>query len=139
MKKHTASQSETKKAESPKENLSQEYTEQTEEAQPSQSSDGSAQAAEPTAEEKAQEYLDQMLRIQAEFDNYRKRVMREKSDLIKYAKESILTELLPIRDNFLRALAALEEHINKENHKFFEGVELIFHRHAVGDPGHRPL
>ncbi len=75
---------------------------------------------------KSKEYFDQMLRIQAEFDNYRKRVTKEKADLQKFATEGIFGEILPILDNFERSLNALEEHVSDENRKFFEGVELIY-------------
>jgi len=75
---------------------------------------------------KSKEYFDQMLRIQAEFDNYRKRVTKEKADLHKFANVEIFSEILPILDNFERSLNALEEHVSDENRKFFEGVELIY-------------
>lgn len=75
---------------------------------------------------KSKEYFDQMLRIQAEFDNYRKRVTKEKADLQKFANVGIFGEILPILDNFERSLIALEEHVSDENRKFFEGVELIY-------------
>ncbi len=75
---------------------------------------------------KSKEYFDQMLRIQAEFDNYRKRVTKEKADLQKFATEGIFSEILPILDNFERSLTVLEEHVSDENRKFFEGVELIY-------------
>jgi molecular chaperone GrpE len=77
-------------------------------------------------QKKAQEYFDQMLRIQAEFENYRKRVNKEKSELRKYANENLLAEMINIIDNFQRALTALEEHVTPENHKFYEGVEMIY-------------
>lgn len=78
------------------------------------------------AQKTSSDYFDQMLRIQAEFENYRKRVTKEKSEFFKYANEKIISEILPILDNFQRALDALEEHVTKENHKFFEGVEMIY-------------
>lgn len=77
-------------------------------------------------DEEQQDYFNQMLRIQAEFDNYRKRVNRERDDFRKYAIEQVLLELLPIIDNFRLALTSLEEHVVPENHKFFEGVEMIY-------------
>ncbi len=49
---------------------------------------------------------DRLLRTAAEFDNYRKRVDRERRDLSEFAAADVLTELLPILDNFARALAA---------------------------------
>lgn len=53
------------------------------------------------------ELSDRHLRLQAEFDNFRKRTLKEKADLIKSGGESVLITILPILDDFERALAAL--------------------------------
>ena len=50
------------------------------------------------------ELNDKYLRLYAEFDNYKKRVQREKEDLIKYGNEDILYHLLPVMDNLEMAL-----------------------------------
>jgi molecular chaperone GrpE len=50
------------------------------------------------------EYKDKYLRLSAEFDNYRKRTQREKMDLIKYASEDVIKGLLPVVDDFERAI-----------------------------------
>ena len=76
--------------------------------------------------DEAKEYFSQMQRIQAEFDNYRKRVVKERSELIKSANENLLLEMLPLIDNFQRALMSLEEHVIPENKTFCEGVEMIY-------------
>jgi molecular chaperone GrpE len=54
----------------------------------------------------AEEHRDRYLRGAAEFDNARKRVAREREDYTRYANESLLRELLPVLDNFDRALQA---------------------------------
>jgi molecular chaperone GrpE len=64
---------------------------------------------------------DRLLRTAAEFDNYRKRVERERRDLADYMKADILAELLPIVDNFERALQAPSSDIDSLR----KGVELI--------------
>ena len=64
---------------------------------------------------------DRLLRTAAEFDNYRKRVERERRDLADYIKGDVLTELLPILDNFERALQAP----STEPDPLRKGVELI--------------
>jgi molecular chaperone GrpE len=64
---------------------------------------------------------DRLLRTAAEFDNYRKRVDRERRDLADYIKGDVLTELLPILDNFERALQAP----STEPDPLRKGVELI--------------
>lgn len=77
-------------------------------------------------EVKYNELNDSYLRLRAEFDNYRKRTLREKADLIKMGGESVLTGLLPIIDDFERALDVMKK--NGETNAFVEGVELIYNK-----------
>lgn len=56
------------------------------------------------AEKKAKEHYDRLLRLSAEFDNYKKRTTRETRELVKYANENLLKELLSIVDNLERAI-----------------------------------
>jgi molecular chaperone GrpE len=80
--------------------------------------------AEPEAKAKdAAERHDQLLRLGAEFENYKKRMQKEKSDLIKFGNESLLKALLPILDNLERAI----DHGKKtnENGPLLRGVEII--------------
>jgi molecular chaperone GrpE len=63
---------------------------------------------------------DRLLRVAAEFDNYRKRVDRERRDLAEYTAADVLTEVLPIIDNLERALTAAAE-----ADPLRKGVELI--------------
>ena len=56
-------------------------------------------------QEELTEQKDQVMRIAAEFENYKKRMMREKSNALKYAGEPILREILPVVDNLERAIA----------------------------------
>lgn len=74
-------------------------------------------------QEKAAIY-DQLLRRQAEFENYRKRVERERSEAYQRARSEVLLELLPIVDNFERALSSLEKG-DGEAAALRQGVELI--------------
>lgn len=67
---------------------------------------------------------DQLLRRQAEFENYRRRVERERSDVYQRARSEVLLELLPIVDNFERALSSLEKG-EGETTALRHGVELI--------------
>src|SRR5512135_549741 len=60
---------------------------------------------EPKPEEKLAEMQDKYLRLSAEFDNYRKRTLREKIELTKYASENIILDILPLMDDFERAIA----------------------------------
>lgn len=72
----------------------------------------------------ADERLESLKRLQAEFDNYRKRVTKEKSELFQYATEDLIYELLPIVDNFERAIYGAGKSGSKEN--FLQGVEMIY-------------
>ena len=67
------------------------------------------------------EYHDQLLRTRAEFDNYRKRTARERRELINYASEDLLGDLLPVVDDLERALAADAQ----ESDAYRRGVEII--------------
>jgi molecular chaperone GrpE len=69
---------------------------------------------------------DKYLRLQAEFDNYRKRTLKEKMDLIKSGGESLLVNILPVVDDFDRAIKMMET--AQENTAIAEGVNLIYKR-----------
>lgn len=74
--------------------------------------------------EKLAEMQDKYLRLSAEFDNYRKRTLKEKMDISKYAGEELLKEILPVMDDFERALNHMESSANCEGIK--EGIDLIY-------------
>ena len=76
------------------------------------------------AKAKAEEHYDHLLRLQADFDNYRKRSQKEKTELIKYASERIVGDLLPVLDNFERAASAAK--VNPDIIAFSQGVDMIF-------------
>ncbi|MEL7567954.1 MAG: nucleotide exchange factor GrpE [Dehalobacterium sp.] len=63
-------------------------------------------------------------RLQADFENFRRRTRAEKEDLLQYASEGVITKLLPVLDNFERALSATKE--REEGKGFLDGVEMIF-------------
>ena len=75
-------------------------------------------------EEKYDEMNDSYLRLMAEFDNYRKRTIREKADLIKTGGESVLTNLLPVIDDFERALDNIRQ--TEDITAVIQGIELIY-------------
>lgn len=76
------------------------------------------------AKAKAEDYYSQLQRLQADFDNYRKRTQKEKTELIKYASEHLVEDLLPVLDNFDRAVSAGK--VNPDFASFSQGVEMIF-------------
>lgn len=75
------------------------------------------------AKAKAEDHYVQLQRLQADFDNYRKRTQKEKTELIKYASERLVGELLPVLDNFDRAVSAAK--VNPDFASFSQGVEMI--------------
>ncbi|MFV0392021.1 MAG: nucleotide exchange factor GrpE [Paludibacteraceae bacterium] len=77
-------------------------------------------------QEKYEDLNDKNLRLMAEFDNYRKRTLKEKSDIIKNAGERIFTDMLPLVDDFERAMQAMETSEDVVSVK--EGVELIYNK-----------
>jgi molecular chaperone GrpE len=114
------------------EQIQQEITDNTEEAsQQTEKDTESTENAEPTVEvdplEAAQaeiaELKKQMLYKIAEFDNYRKRVIKEKADLIMNGGEKVLTAILPVMDDMERALEQMQKAENIQ--AVVEGVQLI--------------
>jgi molecular chaperone GrpE len=77
-------------------------------------------------EEKTKELHDKYLRLSAEFDNYRKRTLREKSELILTASESILKKIIPVVDDLERGLLAVEQ--AKDIDSLKQGMLLIYGR-----------
>jgi molecular chaperone GrpE len=74
------------------------------------------------AEAERDERVNDLKRVAADFENYRKRVARDQESLAARAHERLVTELLPVLDDLERALAAAEEH---EEAKLEEGVRLV--------------
>ena len=99
-----------------------------EEQDPASCTDLNAQLAALTAErdrlaaEKAEVY-DRLLRRQADFDNFRKRVERDRSDFLQYAGMEFIREILPVLDDFERALK-----VESADTTYARGVELIYNR-----------
>jgi molecular chaperone GrpE len=74
--------------------------------------------------DKAAEFADKILRLQADFENTRKRIEREKQDFVKFANEGIILELLNILDDLERTVSLAETH--KDNPEvFLKGIEMI--------------
>ena len=79
-----------------------------------------------TAQETSEEQKDKYLRLSAEFDNYRKRTMKEKAELILNGGEKSLSSILPVVDDFERAIKTMETATDVQAVK--EGVELIYNK-----------
>jgi molecular chaperone GrpE len=76
------------------------------------------------ARDEAAQYLDHLRRLQAEFDNYRKRVVKEQTDLAELGAMPVARRLLEVLDDFELALMAADETHDFE--KFVKGVELVY-------------
>lgn len=95
------------------ENVVEETTETTQDNQETQVADDLA--------DKILKLNDQHLRLMAEFENYKKRTLKERADLIKYSGERVFVDMLPIIDDFERALA----HLPEEDSPIKEGIIMI--------------
>ncbi len=72
-----------------------------------------------------EEYLDRIKRLQADYDNYRKRALRENLEHIKRANKDLIEKLLPIIDNFEIALETGKK-LKKEGDDFYRGIKMIY-------------
>jgi molecular chaperone GrpE len=77
-------------------------------------------------EEKMAEMQDRYIRLSAEFDNYRKRTLREKMDISKYAGEDLLLKIIPIMDDFDRAMKHMDTTDDCADLK--NGIDLIYNK-----------
>jgi molecular chaperone GrpE len=93
------------------------------ESEPASDKEGEKEAS---AEEKLAEMEDRYLRLSAEFDNYRKRTLREKIELTKHAGENILISIVPVMDDFERALKSMETSTDCIAMK--NGIDLIYNK-----------
>ena len=75
---------------------------------------------------KMQEMNDKHLRLQAEFDNFRRRTIKEKAELIKSGGESVLVNILPIVDDFERAIESMKDIPDEDTGK--QGTKLIYNK-----------
>lgn len=77
------------------------------------------------SQKEIEELKDRLIRRQAEFENYKKRTTKEKQDIITYASEEMVKDLLPILDNFERAL---EVEVDEKSKSLYEGVEMVYNQ-----------
>lgn len=77
-----------------------------------------------TAQAEAAGYLEDLQRLKAEFENYRKRILKEQTELAERASVALVHRLLAILDNFELAVAASEE--TRDFDRMLKGVELVF-------------
>lgn len=97
---------------------------QANEAQDETSSDSDANPLVDQLRAQSEENLQRMLRVQADFDNFRRRTRLEKEDYLKYAASGIVEELLPVVDNLERALSSSE--IGNDFEALAKGLNMIY-------------
>lgn len=78
--------------------------------------------------EKAEKYLANWQRSQADLENYIKRVEQEKSETVEFANRILILDLLPILDDFERALISLPVELGEEKKNWTEGIELVYNK-----------
>ena len=118
-----------------KEELKEEQTEQRSEETPEENTENQENTEEQKTEEQTETKTEEKpeekkededlntryMRLMADFQNFRRRTEKEKSDIYAYGNEKLVADLLPVLDNFERALAAAAE-----GDKFAEGMQLIY-------------
>jgi molecular chaperone GrpE len=87
----------------------------------------------------ADTYKDQLLRLAAEFENFKKRVESDKMEFVKFSNEKIIKDLIPVLDDFERALSTGNQGSDADSFK--KGVELIYQKlyKLLGDKGLKPI
>jgi len=71
------------------------------------------------------EMNERFLRVSSDFKNYKKRVEKEKNDIYSYANEKLICDLLPVMDNFERAVLSAESE-NGTSEKMLKGIEMVY-------------
>ena len=94
----------------------------TEETQQTEAAEESLEERLAAAEARAEEHLNDLKRVAADFDNFRKRSARERQETIAFANERLVKELIPVLDDLARALQAADEH---QEAQLEEGVKLV--------------
>lgn len=121
------SEEQKKEAQTPEDEVKKETgsaeTSETPEEDNAPETEKTEEKSEEKTEEKADDGNEKYVRLMAEFQNYKKRVAKEKNDIREYATEKLVMELLPVLDNFERALAASAE---DDPAGYAKGMELIF-------------
>ncbi len=100
---------------------SENMVEKKEEQLPENLAMGEVKSERPSPEEELTELRDKYLRLYAEFENYKKRVQKDKDDLIKSCNETILYEILPVMDNLEMALSHSADRVSEG---IVKGVEI---------------
>ena len=106
------------------ENVENTAAETTTEASPEAENSAEEATVESSLADKILEMNDKHLRLMADFENYKRKTIKERADLIKYGGEQVFINLLPIIDDFERAI----QHLPEEDSPIKEGIVLIHNK-----------
>ena len=112
--------------EEPSNEAAEEAAPDAEQQEPEQTPEEKLQAQVDSLTQELDDFKDKYLRLSAEFDNYRKRTLKEKAELILNGGEKTITTILPIIDDFERAMATMQKATDVDAVK--EGVALIYNK-----------
>ena len=76
------------------------------------------------SKELAENYYDRLLRLQAEFDNYKKQMIKEREETMKYSNEKLVLQLLPVYESLENGVQSAKN--NDTNDALFKGIELVY-------------
>jgi molecular chaperone GrpE len=88
-------------------------------------SEGEAEAVASRLREELADADDRLLRLQAEFENFRKRALRERQEAVQYGSQNLFKDLVSVVDNLERAIAHARESGGGDLASFLQGVELV--------------
>ena len=114
---------ETKEKVNKEQEVAEEQEPQLKEEATSEKEEQQEESAKPALEEQLDEAKDKYLRLYSEFENFRRRTSKEKLDLINTANKDLMADIIPVLDDFERAMAASEA--SKDMTALREGMELI--------------
>lgn len=97
---------------------------ETTEGDPTEDTEEQSEKTEENLQQKYNDLNDSYLRLNAEFDNFRKRTLKEKADLIKGGGERVLLDIITLVDDFERALESL--HKTEDREAMLKGMDLIY-------------
>lgn len=112
--------------EEPSNEAAEEAAPDAEQQEPEQTPEEKLQAQVDSLTQELDDFKDKYLRLSAEFDNYRKRTLKEKAELILNGGEKTITAILPVIDDFERAMATMQKATDVDAVK--EGVDLIYNK-----------
>ena len=124
--KATAEEAAEQTKEEPSNEAAEEAAPDAEQQEPEQTPEEKLQAQVDSLTQELDDFKDKYLRLSAEFDNYRKRTLKEKAELILNGGEKTITTILPVIDDFERAMATMQKATDVDAVK--EGVDLIYNK-----------